>query len=819
MSDNAVISIEKELRKSYLEYSLSVIIGRAIPDARDGLKPVHRRIMFAQHELGNSYTRPPKKSARVVGDVIGKYHPHGDSAVYAALVRMAQEFSMRDLLVDGQGNFGSIDGDAAAAMRYTEVRMSRLASEFLADIDKETVEFRPNYDNTLEEPSVLPTKVPNLLVNGSSGIAVGMATNIPPHNLGELCDALHVLLEDPDSTVHDLMEHVKGPDFPTGGIIYAGRGLEDALSTGRGSVKVRGKVELETRKKGGEAIVIREIPYALNKSSLVEKIAFLVNERKIEGVSDLRDESDRKGIRIVLDLKRGTIPDLVINALYKYTPLETSFAYNMLAVVGNRPQLLNLKSALTCFLEHRREVVIRRTRFDLRKSEARAHILEGLRIALDNIDAVVALIRASKTPQEAKDGLMEKFSLSDIQAQAILDMRLQRLTGLEHEKLLEEYRELLKKIEYFKSILENTEVLRGVIRDEITELKETFATPRRTQIEYDDLAGIDIEDLIPDEDVVITLSRRGYIKRTTLDNYQQQKRGGKGIAGLHMSDDDMIQDFLTTSNHQYLLLFTNRGRMHQLKVHQVPEGSRTAKGAHIANLLPLEKDEWVTTALTVREFNEERSFLFVTKRGMVKRSDASLYAKCRKSGMIAVGLREKDELITVREVNDNCQIVLTTEAGLAIRFSCNEVRSMGRGASGVKGVALRGVDVVVACVVIKQDEDASIMTVSRNGYGKRTKLELYRVQSRGGKGIINFKATSKTGPVIGAMMVSDDDALLLLTSANKIIRIGVEEVRSVGRATQGVRLVAMDDGAVVVGFDRIDEGAENGIEKEGDAQE
>ncbi len=820
MSDNAVISIEKELRKSYLEYSLSVIIGRAIPDARDGLKPVHRRIMFAQHELGNSYTRPPKKSARVVGDVIGKYHPHGDSAVYDALVRMAQEFSMRDLLVDGQGNFGSIDGDAAAAMRYTEVRMSRLASEFLADIDKETVEFRPNYDNTMEEPSVLPTKVPNLLVNGSSGIAVGMATNIPPHNLGELCDALHVLLEDPDSTVHDLMEHVKGPDFPTGGIIYAGRGLEDALSTGRGSVKVRGKVELETRKKGGEAIVIREIPYALNKSSLVEKIAFLVNERKIEGVSDLRDESDRKGIRIVLDLKRGTIPDLVINALYKYTPLETSFAYNMLAVVGNRPQLLNLKSALTCFLEHRREVVIRRTRFDLRKSEARAHILEGLRIALDNIDAVVALIRASKTPQEAKDGLMEKFSLSDIQAQAILDMRLQRLTGLEHEKLLEEYRELLKKIEYFKSILENTEVLRGVIRDEITELKETFATPRRTQIEYDDLAGIDIEDLIPDEDVVITLSRRGYIKRTTLDNYQQQRRGGKGIAGLHMSDDDVVQDFLTTSNHQYLLLFTNRGRMHQLKVHQVPEGSRTAKGAHIANLLPLEKDEWVTTALTVREFNEERSFLFVTKRGMVKRSDSSLYAKCRKSGMIAVGLREKDELITVREVNDNCQIVLTTEAGLAIRFSCNEVRSMGRGASGVKGVALRGVDVVVACVVVKPDEvEASIMTVSRNGYGKRTKLELYRVQSRGGKGIINFKATSKTGPVIGAMMVSDDDALLLLTSANKIIRIGVEEVRSVGRATQGVRLVAMDEGAAVVGFDRIDEGAENGIEKEGEAQE
>ena len=820
MSDNATISIEKELRKSYLEYSLSVIIGRAIPDVRDGLKPVHRRIMFAQHELGNSYNRQPKKSARVVGDVIGKYHPHGDMAVYDALVRMAQEFSMRDLLVDGQGNFGSIDGDAPAAMRYTEVRMSRLASEFLADIDKETVEFRPNYDNTLEEPTVLPTKVPNLLLNGSSGIAVGMATNIPPHNLGELCDALLVLLEDPDSTVHDLMEHIKGPDFPTGGTIYAGKGLEDALSTGRGSVKVRGKVEVETRKKGGEAIVIREIPYALNKSSLVEKIAFLVNERKIEGVSDLRDESDRKGIRIVLDLKRGTIPDIVINALYKFTPLETSFAYNMLAVVGNRPQLLNVKTALSCFLEHRREVVIRRSRYDLKKSEARAHILEGLRIALDNIDAVVALIRASKTPQEAKDGLMERFSLSDVQAQAILDMRLQRLTGLEHEKLLEEYRELLKKIEYLRSILDNDEVLRGVIQDEITELKTTFATPRKTQIEYDDLAGIDIEDLIPDEDVVITLSRRGYIKRTTLDNYQQQKRGGKGIAGLHMGEDDVVQDFLTTSNHQFLLLFTNRGRMQQLKVHQVPEGSRTAKGMHIANLLPLEKDEWVTTALTVREFSDSRSFLFVTKRGMIKRSDSSLYAKCRKSGMIAVGLRDDDELITVREVTDNYQIVLTTESGLAIRFSCNEARSMGRGASGVKGVALRGVDKVVACVVVKEDEDTSIMTISRNGYGKRTRLDLYRVQSRGGKGIINFKATSKTGPVIGAMTVTDNDALLLLTSSNKIIRIGVEEVRSVGRATQGVRLVAMDEGAAVVGFDRIDEAAEvDGSKDAGSAKE
>ena len=799
------ISIEKELRKSYLEYSLSVIIGRAIPDVRDGMKPVHRRILFAQYELGNSYTRPSKKSARIVGDVIGKYHPHGDSAVYDALVRMAQDFSMRDVLVEGQGNFGSIDGDAAAAMRYTEVRMTRLASEFMADIDKETVEFRPNYDNTLLEPGVLPTKVPNLLLNGSSGIAVGMATNIPPHNLGELCNGLLMILEDPGCTVTDLMSCIKGPDFPTGGYVYAGQGLADAYKTGRGSVKVRGKVEIETRKKSGEAIVIREIPYALNKKSLVEKIAALINEKRIDGVSDLRDESNREGIRIVLDLKRGTIPDIIINTLYKYTPLETSFSYNMLAVVNNRPQLLTLKTALTAFIEHRREVVIRRARYDLRKSEARAHIIEGLRIALDNIDAVVALIRESKTPQEAKEKLMAAFTLTEVQSQAILDMRLQRLTNLEHEKLLEEYREVLKLIEYLRSILENADVLREVIRNEIEDLKNTFATPRRTEVVVDAPEGIDIEDLIPDEDVVITLSRRGYIKRTTLDNYQQQKRGGKGIAGLHTGDDDFVQDFLTTTNHQFLLLFTNKGRMHQLKAHQIPEGSRTAKGAHIANLLPLEKEEWITTILSIREFTDDRFFLFVTRRGMIKRSAASLYAKCRKTGMNAVGLREDDELIAVREVSETCNIVLTTGSGLAIRFRGNEARPMGRGASGVKGIALRSDDAVVACVVVPAGLDPEIMTVSRNGYGKRTKLELYRVQSRGGKGIINFKVTPKTGEVLGAMTVAENDALILLTSTNKIIRIGVDGVRSVGRATQGVRLVALDGDAYVVGFDRIDD--------------
>ncbi|NCB23604.1 MAG: DNA gyrase subunit A, partial [Deltaproteobacteria bacterium] len=572
------ISIETELRKSYLEYSLSVIIGRAIPDARDGLKPVHRRILFAQYELANNYNRPHKKSARIVGDVIGKYHPHGDSAVYDALVRMAQEFSMRDPLVDGQGNFGSIDGDAAAAMRYTEVRMSKLAQEFLNDLDKNTVDFRPNYDNTLQEPTVMPSKVPNLLLNGSSGIAVGMATNIPPHNLGELCDALQLLLDNPQCSVDDLMDYVKGPDFPTRGYVYAGKGLYDAYHTGRGTVKVRGRVEIEDRKKGAQSIVIREIPFGLNKSSLVEKIAALVNDRKIDGITDLRDESDRKGIRVVIDLKRGTIPDIVVNALYKFTPLETSFGINMLAVVDNRPQLLNLKTALSCFVDHRREVVIRRTRYDLEKAEARAHILEGLRIAIDNIDEVVALIRASANPEEARNALMERFALSEVQAKAILEMRLQRLTGLQREELMNEYKDLLQKIEFYRSILENAEVLRSELKREIAEIRDTFATPRRTEVLREALTDIDIEDLIPDEEVVITLSRRGYMKRTGLENYQQQKRGGKGIAALHTSDDDFVQEFLSTTNHQYLCLFTNKGRMHQLKVHQVPEGSRTAKG-------------------------------------------------------------------------------------------------------------------------------------------------------------------------------------------------------------------------------------------------
>ena len=798
------IDIEKELRQSYLDYSLSVIVGRAIPDARDGLKPVHRRILFAQSVLNNSYRNAHKKCARVVGDVIGKYHPHGDSSIYDALVRMAQEFNMRDPLEDGQGNFGSIDGDSAAAMRYTEVRMSRIAGEFLADIEKETVDFRDNYDGSDQEPVVLPTKIPNLLVNGTSGIAVGMATNIPPHNLGELCDAIFLLIDDPETSIDDLMQLVHGPDFPTSGQVYAGQGLIDAYRTGRGIVKIRGRMEVRERGKNTQSIVITELPFAVNKSSLVEKIAALINDRRIEGVSDLKDLSDRNGIRIEVELKRGTIPDLVMNGLFKYTPMESSFGINMLAVLNNRPVLFNLKTALTCFLDHRREVIIRRSRFDLSKAEARAHVVEGLLKALDIIDEIVTLIKASATPADAKAGLIDRFEFSEIQAQSILDMRLQRLTGLEHDKLQEEFDELMKLVAYLKSILENAEVLRGVMRDEMVMVKETYATPRKTEVVHDALSGINIEDLIPDEEVVITLSRRGYIKRTSITNYQQQRRGGKGIAALNTGDDDFVQDFISTTNHQFLCLFTNKGRMYQLKVYQIPEGSRIAKGMHIANLLPLDKEEWVANVLTVRDFAEDQYFFFATRSGIVKRSSAALYQKCRKSGLIALGIREGDDLIAVRQVQETDHIVLATSQGMAIRFSCVDVRNMGRGAAGVKGIGLRRKDFVVSCLPLKEDDQQTeIMAISELGYGKRTRVDLYRLQSRGGIGLINFKSSAKTGNVIGTMPVTDNDSLVLLTSNNKIIRLGIQEINSIGRNTMGVRLVRLDDSGTVVGFDTV----------------
>lgn len=797
------ISIEKELQKSYLEYSLSVIIGRAIPDVRDGLKPVHRRILFAMHELGNSYNRPYKKSARVVGDVIGKFHPHGDSAVYDALVRMAQDFNMRDPLVDGQGNFGSIDGDAAAAMRYTEVRMSRLAGSFLADIEKETVDFRPNYDNSLQEPTVLPSRVPNLLVNGSSGIAVGMATNIPPHNLGEVVDATLRLLDDPFVSIDELMTSIKAPDFPTGALLYGREGIREAYHTGRGSVRIRSRIEVEKRKGDLESIVVREIPYALNKSTLVEKIALLVNERKLEGITDLRDESDRKGIRIVMDLKKGVFADVIINQLFKYTSLETSFGINMMAVVNNRPQLLNLKQVLEHFLEYRREVIIRRSRFDLKKAQHRAHILEGLRIALDFIDEVVNLIRASKTPQEAKERLCERFSLSEVQAQAILDMRLQRLTNLEREKLLEEYAELLKQIEYLTSVIENPEELKSVVRQELTELRDTFATPRKSEIMAHDPGSIDVEDIIPDEPVVVTLSRNGYLKRTGLDNYRQQRRGGMGITGVQVADEDFITSILTTSNHQYMNLFTNKGRMYQIKVHQIPEGSRTARGKHVANLLPLDSNEYIAAAMTSRDFDREKFYFFFTRQGVVKRSSVDLYRNIRTAGLIALSMREDDELIGVCEVEGEDEMVLVTEDGYSIRFACADVRPMGRQATGVKGIALRKGDKVVAGVVIARDSRQELLTVAENGYGKRTQVEHFRAQSRGGKGVINMRITPKTGKVVGAMMVLPSDELILLTSGGKIIRIGIAGISLVGRTAQGVRLVRMEDDQTVVCFDHV----------------
>ncbi|ACV69755.1 DNA gyrase subunit A [Desulfohalobium retbaense] len=797
------IHIEEEIKKSYLEYSLSVIIGRALPDVRDGLKPVHRRILYAMHDLGNTYNRPYKKSARIVGDVIGKYHPHGDAAVYDALVRMAQDFNMRHPLVDGQGNFGSLDGDAPAAMRYTESRMARISGEFLADIDKQTVNFRANYDNTLHEPEVLPTKVPNLLVNGASGIAVGMATNIPPHNLGEVTDALLALLDDPSLGLDQLLHYIKGPDFPTAALMYGRQGMRQAYATGRGSIKLRSRLHVEESKKGRESIVITEIPFALNKASLVEKIAQLVNEGKLEGISDLRDESDRNGIRIVIDLKRNTLSDIVINTLYKYTALETSYGINLLAVVNNRPQLLSLKQILELFLEHRKEVILRRSRYDLDKAEKRAHILEGLRIALDNIDEVVRLIRASATPAEAKAGLMQRFELSEVQSQAILDMRLHRLTNLERDKLLEEYRAVLERIEYLKSIIEQSEVLRGVVRDELQELRKTFASPRRTEILESDPNEIDIEDLIPDEEVVITLTRNGYIKRTPLSAYQQQKRGGKGVSGANVAQKDFVTDLMTGTNHQYLLLFTNKGRMHQLKVYQIPEGRRTARGTHIANLLPLDKEEYVATVLCMKDFDANHSFLFATKKGMVKRSAVHLYRNYRPHGLIAVNLRDGDELIAVREVDEESEIFLITHHGVAIRFACSEVRSMGRGAAGVKGIALRQEDAVVSCVIINGDGRDQLLTVSEQGYGKRTAIDYYRQQSRGGKGIINMRLTSKTGGVLGAMMVDETDELIMLTSMHKMLRIGTADIRICGRATQGVKLVSLDSEATVVCFDRI----------------
>jgi len=796
------VSIEKELRKSYLEYSLSVIIGRAIPDARDGLKPVHRRIMYAQYELANSYNRPHKKSARIVGDVIGKYHPHGDSAVYDALVRLAQDFSMRDPLVDGQGNFGSIDGDAAAAMRYTEVRMSRLASEFLADIDKETVDFRPNYDNTLQEPSVLPTKVPNLLLNGSSGIAVGMATNIPPHNLGELCDALQMLLDDPQCTISDLMEVVKGPDFPTGGMILGTAGINEAYRTGRGKVRVRAITDIEPMQNGKNRIVVTELPYMVNKARLIEKIAELVRDKKVDGITDLRDESDRQGMRICIELRRDVNPNVVLNLLYKHTQLQDTFGVIMLALVNNEPKVLNLYDMLKYYLIHQEEVVTRRTKYELNKAEERAHILEGLLIALDNIDEVISIIRSSQNTQEAKSRLMERFSLSDAQSQAIVDMRLRALTGLEREKLEAEYAELMDRIAELRAILADKKKLLGVIRTEILLIADKYGDDRRTSIGFDEY-DISMEDLIPVTNTVITMTKLGYIKRMSLDNFRAQNRGGKGIKGMETIDDDYIEELLMTTSHHYMMFFTNTGRVYRIKAYEIPEASRTARGTAIVNLLQLQPGEKITAVIPIREYTEGHFLFMATKKGIVKKTPITDYANVRKTGLAAISLREDDELIEVKKTDNNQDVFLVTKYGQCIRFKETDVRKTGRTSMGVIGMNLTDGDEVIGMQM--QSQGDALMIVSEKGLGKCTLISEFTTQNRGGKGVKCYKITEKTGNIVGVKAVNQDNELMLITTEGIIIRIKVSDTTLLGRITSGVKLINLDENVTVASIAKVRE--------------
>jgi DNA gyrase subunit A len=790
--DKIPVNIEDEMRTSYMDYAMSVIVGRALPDVRDGLKPVHRRVLFAMQDLGNTWNRGYKKSARVVGDVIGKYHPHGDSAVYDTIVRLAQDFSMRYPLVDGQGNFGSIDGDPAAAMRYTEVRMSRIAGEMLADIDKETVDFVPNYDDTTLEPSVMPAKIPNLLINGSSGIAVGIATNIPPHNFGEVIDGLLALIEDPATDLRTLMGIITAPDFPTGGLIHGRTAIVDAYTKGRGILQVRAKVETETDERTGRSrLIVHEIPYQVNKSRLIEKIAELVNEKRIEGISDLRDESDRKGMRIVIELKKDAIPDVVLNTLYKHTQLQDSFGVIMLALVDGRPRLLNLKDMLTHFLEHRKEIVTRATAFDLRKAEARLHILEGLKIALDNLDAVIKLIRAAKDTPTAKAQLIEQFGLSDIQAQAILDMRLQRLTGLERDKIIAEHKEVTALIERLKKILADVREVYKIIAQELGELRKQYADPRRTEV-IDATSEIDIEDMIVEEDMVVTISHEGYIKRNPVSLYRQQRRGGRGKMGTKNKGEDFVADMFVASTHSYLLFFTNRGRVYWKKVHQLPSAGRAARGKAIVNLLPLESGEKISAFLPVREFVEGNFVLFATAKGVVKKTPLAQYSRPRASGIIAIKLDESDELISVRLTDGSQQVALSTRKGMLVRFEESEVRSMGRGAAGVKGANLTEGDSVVSMDVVQPG--ATLLTVSEKGYGKRSPTDDYRLVHRGAKGVSTMRCSDRTGFVVGVLQIVDGgEEVMIVSSGGKLIRLAASDIRVIGRNTQGVRLVHLSE--------------------------
>ena len=812
------IAIEDEMRSSYLDYAMSVIVGRALPDVRDGLKPVHRRILFGMNEMGLVHNRAYRKSAKIVGEIMGNYHPHGDSAIYDTLVRMAQDFNMRYVLVDGQGNYGSMDGDSPAAMRYTEARMTKLAEEMMADIDKETVDFGPNYDESRQEPLVLPTKVPNLLINGAGGIAVGYATNIPTHNIGEVIDGLLLLLENPDVTIAQLMKKIPGPDFPTAGFIYGMSGIKEAYETGRGLLSLRAKVVVESDERTErERLIVTEIPYQVNKAKLIEKIAELIQEDRIKGISDLRDESsDREGVRIVIDLKRNEIPLVILNNLYKHTQLETTFGVIMLALVNNRPEVLNLKQILHHFLEHRREVVVRRTIYELRKAEERAHILEGLKIALDNLDAVIALIRRSQSPDEARAGLMRQFSLTDIQANAILDMRLQRLTQLERAKLVEEYQEVLKQIEYLKSVLASQALVRSIIKDELTQLREDYKDDRKTQIVKEE-AEISLEDLIAEEEVAVTISHAGYIKRNAASLYRAQRRGGKGKIGMGIKDEDFVETLFTASTHDTLLFFTDAGKVFWLKVHEIPEASRAAKGKALVNLLALTGSEKVTATLAVKDYPEDRFVVMATKNGLIKKTELSAYSNPRQGGIIALGLEDGDKLIGVQVTDGQREILLGTKQGITIRFSEGDVRAMGRTAYGVKGITLEEGNEVIGMETITPDSTTAILTVTEGGYGKRTPVGEYRVQGRGGKGIISVKTTERNGLAVGFLQVRDSDEIMLMAAQGKVLRCKVGDIREIGRNTQGVRILDLDgDEDRVVAVARL---ADNGEREEAGSDE
>ena len=828
------VNLEDEMRQSYLDYAMSVIVGRALPDVRDGLKPVHRRVLYAMNVLGNDWNKAYKKSARVVGDVIGKYHPHGDTAVYDTIVRMAQPFAMRYMLVDGQGNFGSIDGDAAAAMRYTEVRMSRLAHELLSDLDKETVDFTPNYDETESEPSVMPTRVPNLLVNGSAGIAVGMATNIPPHNLGEVVDAALALIETPDLAVEDIMSHLPGPDFPTAGIINGALGIHEAYTTGRGRIYVRARCQIEEHESGNrQAIIVTELPYQVNKARLLEKIAELVKEKKIEGITELRDESDKDGMRVVIELRRGEVPEVVLNNLYKHTAMQSVFGINMVALVDGQPRLLNLKQVLEAFIGHRREVVTRRTLFELRKARARAHVLEGLTVALANLDEVIELIKASPTPADAREGLLARlwepgvvsallgqggaetsrpedledrfglqedgYRLSPVQAQEILNMRLHRLTGLEQEKLTTEYGEILDKVKELLEILSEPARLMQVIRDELVAIREQYGDPRRTEI-IEQRLDLSLEDLITEENVVVTISHAGYAKSQTLDRYRAQRRGGTGKSATRIKDEDFIDRLFIANTHDTLLCFTSRGRIHWLKVYQLPQASHTSRGKPIVNLLPLEKNERVNAVLPVREFPENLFVFFATRHGIVKKTPLSDYSRPRATGIWAIDLPEDDELVNVSLTDGDCDIMLFASSGKCIRFSESDVRPMGRVARGVIGIRLQSGQRVVSMLEIG---DGDILTVTENGYGKRTAVDEHHVQGRGGQGVIGIQTSDRNGALVGAKQVTDEDDIMLISDGGTLVRTRAGEISSLGRNTQGVTLIRLRKDEKLVGLERV----------------